>query len=134
MNREQLELEFSFKTSRSSGAGGQHVNKVETQVELILDIENSLGLSAREKAMVLEKLANRIDQNGMLHLVANTTRSQIRNKREVTRKVFELLESALVKPKKRIATKPSKKAIQNRLDSKSKKADIKKGRGWKYDG
>lgn len=133
MNRAQIENEFQYKTSRSSGAGGQHVNKTETQVELLFQVSESEGLTDEEKNLIQEKLENRMDSSGILHVVANNTRSQIRNKREVVKRVFELLDKALETPKPRKKTKPSKSAIKKRLDSKAKQSDQKKNRSWKFD-
>jgi ribosome-associated protein len=133
MNRAQIENEFQYKTSRSSGAGGQHVNKTETQVELLFNVLESQGLTEEEIELISEKLENRIDSFGVLHAVANSTRSQIRNKREVVKRVFEMLDKALEKPKPRKASRPSRSAIRKRLDSKTKHSQQKKNRGWKFD-
>ncbi|MDP4842919.1 MAG: aminoacyl-tRNA hydrolase, partial [Salibacteraceae bacterium] len=113
--------------------GGQHVNKTETQVELLFHVYESNGLDEAEKALIAQKLENRMDSFGVLHAVGNTTRSQLRNKREVTQRVLEMLTLALEKPKPRKKAKPSKAAIQKRLDSKAKLSDQKKNRGWKFD-
>lgn len=133
MNPAQIKSEFKYKTSRSSGPGGQHVNKTETQVELLFHVYESNGLDEAEKVLIAQKLENRMDSFGVLHVVGNTTRSQLRNKREVTQRVLELLTLALEKPKPRKKAKPSKAAIQKRLDSKAKLSDQKKNRGWKFD-
>lgn len=132
MNREQIITELNFKTSRSSGPGGQNVNKTETQVEALFDINASMALSEAEKLLVIEKLQNRIDSEGVLHVVSNTTRSQIRNRREVVNRLLEMIEQSLQKPKPRKASKPSKAAVAKRLDSKAQHSERKKSRGWKY--
>jgi len=133
MNRTQIEIELKFKTSRSGGPGGQNVNKTETQVEVIFDVNESQGLSTFEKLKISEKLTTRIDLEGLLHLVSNTTRSQVRNRREVVARLFQMLDDALIIQKPRKKSKPSKSAIRKRLDSKTKHGNQKKNRGWKLD-
>ncbi|MBN8703022.1 MAG: aminoacyl-tRNA hydrolase [Bacteroidetes bacterium] len=125
---EQLVKEVSFKTSRSEGKGGQNVNKVATKVELLFNIKASKVLSAEQKQTIAEKLKNRIDIDGVLHLIAQTERSQLANKEIVVKKFVELLKKALTKPILRKPTKPSKAAKAKRLDVKKHRSEIKKGR------
>lgn len=133
MNISELIKELKFKTSRSGGAGGQHVNKVSSKVELIFDIENSKHLSDEEKQLVSTKLSNRIDNEGLLHLQCDETRSQLKNKEIVIERFNGLLKKALTPIKKRKPTKPSKSSIKKRLDAKKKISEKKSSRGFKMD-
>lgn len=110
--------EFKFRTSRSSGAGGQHVNKTETKVELIFDIAGSSLLSEAEKARLTSKLASYINADGKLRLNNAASRSQSANKEAVIEKFYQLLEKGLKKEKKRIPTKMPKEIKQEILKSK----------------
>ncbi|PZX47816.1 alternative ribosome rescue aminoacyl-tRNA hydrolase ArfB [Algoriphagus chordae] len=123
--------ELQFNTSRSGGAGGQHVNKVESKVQLKFDIPNSRQLSEEEKAMVLEKLQTKTDQDGVLQLQSQEKRSQIQNKELVIRKFEDLLRKAFQKKRIRKATKPKKGAIEKRLKAKKNQAEKKANRNWK---
>lgn len=126
-----LARELSFQTSRSGGAGGQHVNKVETKVELRFDVDGSLLLTEEEKALVRQKLASRISQEGYLLVVCQDSRSQLQNKALCVERFYELLEQAFRKPKKRKATKPTKASVKRRLASKQIQAQKKANRSQK---
>lgn len=125
MDKEVIIRELKFKAIRSSGAGGQHVNKVSSKVELSFDLSNSLGLSNREKERLLLKLANRLTKEELLILQCDEARSQHRNKQLAINRFFDVLKKALHIPKKRKPTKPSKSSIEKRLKSK-KVASAKK--------
>lgn len=130
---ETLLAEATVKTSRSGGKGGQNVNKVSTKVELVFDVAASSLFSEREKERLLRKLAEKLDSEGLLHVVSQASRSQADNKATALEKLAKLLENALKEPKKRVATKPKKSSVEQRLNSKKKTGEIKKLRGRKPD-
>ncbi|OKL40933.1 alternative ribosome rescue aminoacyl-tRNA hydrolase ArfB [Pontibacter flavimaris] len=128
-----LERELLFQASRSGGAGGQNVNKVNTKVELRFQVESSELLTEEEKALVQEKLGNRINSEGYLQVVCQTERSQLQNKELCVQRFYELLRQALTRQKKRKATKPTRSSVRRRLEGKKKQADKKASRGFRGD-
>lgn len=129
MDKEQLLQELRFKAVRSSGAGGQHVNKVSTKMELAFDAFSSQDLSDIEKERIYLKLGNRLTKEKILLLQCDESRSQHKNKELAKQRLLDLLGKALAVPKKRKKTKPSRSAIEKRLKSKLKKAQKKANRG-----
>lgn len=125
MEKEQLRKELNFKAIKSSGPGGQHVNKTASKIELSFDIEASPSLSDDEKTLLLKNLRSKITASGILILQCDTSRSQHQNKEIAIKRFFELLSKGLKVPKKRKASKPTKASIQKRLDKK-KKVGLKK--------
>ncbi len=121
--------ELQFKAIRSSGPGGQHANKVSSKVEVIFDLVNSAGLNEREKDRLQLKLKSKLSKNGVLLLQCDESRSQHKNKELVTQRLLKLLENALILPKKRRPSKPSRSSIEKRLTSKKKAALKKANRG-----
>ena len=120
--------EISFRTSRSSGAGGQHVNKTETKVEVLFEVMSSEGLSDEEKAMIMQRLVNRITEEGVLVFKSQKFRSQVENKEQAILNLNIHLVKALTPVVKRVKTKPTKGSIEDRLESKRKLAEKKESR------
>jgi len=118
INNRNFYNEFVFLTSRSSGAGGQNVNKVNTKVELRFSIAFSQLLSEEEKELLRTKYPNRINTENELVITCQTERSQLKNKEKVVEKFYKLLETALTPRKKRTATKPTKASVAKRLVNK----------------
>ncbi len=128
MDSERLSSEISYRAVRSSGAGGQHVNKVSTKVELVFDVVNSQLLTQNQKEKLLEKLKTRITKSGLLILRCDATRSQAKNREIVMERFIALVKEALKPVKKRKKTKPTKASVERRLKEKRKQSEKKEYR------
>ncbi|MFL5538644.1 MAG: alternative ribosome rescue aminoacyl-tRNA hydrolase ArfB [Longimicrobiaceae bacterium] len=120
--------ELTYRATRSGGPGGQHVNTSSTRVELAWDVAGSPSLTDAQRALIREKLANRISGEGVLQLSASEHRSQHQNREAVTERFVELVRQALVVPKKRKKTRPSKAAREARLHAKRHRSELKRHR------
>ena len=118
--------ELQFRFVRSSGPGGQHVNKASTQVELLFDVANSPSLSEAQRARLLDKLAAYIDKEGIFHLTSQATRSQHQNRQEVITRFQRLVNDALRVPKKRHPTRPTAASRERRIKVKHERSQIKR--------
>ena len=118
MNFDTIKKEITYKAVRSSGAGGQNVNKVSTKVIISFSPINSLGLNDYEKELIQQKLNTKISVEGTILITSSQTRSQLKNKEIALNKLFELLQAALKVQEKRIATKIPKRVIKKRLEDK----------------
>ncbi len=127
-NSEALIKELTFKAVRSSGSGGQHVNKTSTKVELVFNIKDSLVLKETQKERLLNKMEHRLTKDGILILQCDESRSQHQNKNLVIARFLSLVKSNLAKPKPRKPTKIPKSAIRKRLKNKRTQSEKKASR------
>lgn len=128
LNIPDLSAEFIFQASRSSGPGGQNVNKVNSKIELRFNIQNSVILTDDQKEILLSKLSAKISLDGFLIVISQRDRSQLVNKEDSIRKLYELIEKALLPVKRRKSTRPTRSSVEKRLEGKRIKADIKQSR------
>lgn len=122
MNKKLIIKELKFKAVRSSGAGGQHVNKVSSKIELTFDLQNSESFTEDEKALLIQKLKNKLTKDNILLLQCDESRSQHKNKEIVIDRFLNIISGGLIVKKPRKATKPSKSSIHKRLEKKKKQA------------
>ena len=120
--------ELVYRASRAGGAGGQHVNTSSTRIEVLWNPSTSTVLDAEARARVAAKLGSRLDGEGWLRVVASVRRSQAQNREEAESRLVELIDRALVVPKRRKATKPSRGAREARLDEKKRRGETKRRR------
>jgi ribosome-associated protein len=120
--------ELDFRASRSGGPGGQHVNTSSTRVEVTWDVAGSAALSEEQRQRLLARLASRLDGTGRLRLVSSSTRSQLRNREDVTERLREVVAQALVVPKARKRTRTPRAAKAARLEDKRRRAATKRDR------
>ncbi len=128
MKKKQLLSELHFKATRSSGAGGQHVNKTSSRVELSWCIDETQAFEMEDIELLKEKLSHRLTKNGMLQLASESSRSQHRNKEEVIKRFFNLLQVAIIRPKTRKKSRTSKVARLKRLMAKKQQSEKKQQR------
>ena len=124
-DKDALLNELSFKAIRSSGAGGQHVNKVSSKIELVYNLEESAIFHEEQKERLQNKLQSRLTKEGVLMLQCDESRSQHKNKELVIKRFFELIERSLFVPKERIPTKIPRAVVKKRLKSKRNVSDKK---------
>ena len=125
MDPEKLITELSLKAIRSSGSGGQNVNKVSTKIELQFDVENSSELNENEKELIKENLSTRLTKEDILILQCDESRSQLKNKQLIIKRFLDLIEASLLVQKKRIPTKTPKSVVKKRLKGKRKISEKK---------
>ena len=128
METEKIITELNFKAVRSSGPGGQNVNKVSSKVVLTFDLTNSQALNEEEKVLIANKLATKLTLENLLILNCDEDRSQLKNKTIVTKRFLNLIEKALLVPKKRKATKVPRSVIEKRIKAKRNLSEIKQNR------
>ncbi len=124
------EDELTFVTSRASGPGGQNVNKVETRVSLLFDVEASPSLDDEQKGRLRERLATRISKAGVLRVTAQRHRSQSANREAALERFVELVRAALEDEPARRPTRPGRRARQRRLEAKRRRGEVKRRRAW----
>src|SRR5919107_4026474 len=120
--------ELDYRASRSGGPGGQHVNTSSTRIEVWWDVAGSPSLTPEQRTQLLERLGPRLDSSGRLRLVSSGSRSQLRNREDVTERPPSVLAGALAVRKKRKPTKPSRAAKATRLEAKRRRASTKQRR------
>lgn len=134
IDRNILEREVTFRTSRSSGPGGQSVNKTETRVEVLFVLQDSVLFTERQKERIRTKLASRLNAEGILILAASDSRSQWANKKVAMDRLYELLADALKVQRPRKVKRPGRAYHEKRLERKNQRSEVKQSRNWKFKG
>lgn len=130
-NTEEILKEINYRNSRSSGSGGQHVNKVETRVEAIFNLNDSQSLTVEQKSSIRKRLKNRIDANGNITVSSSTSRYQHQNKKIATKRLVDLLKTALKRKKIRKKTGIPKAVKEKRLKAKKHRSEVKAKRNYR---
>jgi ribosome-associated protein len=125
--------EITFRASRAGGPGGQHVNTSSTRIELLWDLTRSTAVTEVERARLLEKLAARLDAEGMVRVVASDRRSQSQNREAAAERLAKIVRQALVVPRKRRPTKPTAASREQRLNEKKRRGERKRDRRRNFD-
>ncbi|MBI2837921.1 MAG: aminoacyl-tRNA hydrolase [Acidobacteria bacterium] len=122
------EDELTFTASRSGGAGGQNVNKVNTRITLVFDLEKSVSLTSEQKLLILSRLGGRVNKEGVLRVVAQIHRTQDANRKAAVERFVELLRAAMIVPRTRKKTAPRRSAQERRLAAKKRRGLLKQSR------
>lgn len=125
--------EVVITATRSSGAGGQHVNKTNSAIQLRFSINDSLVLTDEQKRLLLQKLSSRLVQGDQILVRAEEERDQKRNKEQAYTQLNAIITRALIVPKKRVSTKPTRSSVKRRLTAKTIRSEVKKNRSGKID-
>ena len=120
--------ELTFRATRASGPGGQHVNKASTKIEVLWDVSRSAALSDTQRQRITDKLSNRIDGGGVLRVTASARRSQLQNRMAAVERLNDLVRQAIAKPKPRKRTKVPKRVREERLAEKKRRSETKQQR------
>jgi ribosome-associated protein len=126
------ESELAWRFSRSSGAGGQHVNTTDTRVELIWSLTDSTALSPGQKELAAQRLSNRL-VDGKITVVSSQYRSQHRNREAARVRLEDLVSQAIIPPKPRRATRPSRASKERRIDAKKRRSSLKQSRSGSWE-
>jgi len=133
---EQLSLpasELQFRFSTGGGPGGQHVNKTATRVTLLFDVAGSPSLDEQTRTRLLDRLASRLDRRGLLHIDVHDSRSQWQNRETAIARFQQLLAGAMLEQPERRPTKPTRRAREERLETKRRRGAVKQDRGRRWD-